>query len=98
MGPFRHTVDDGLDNRKVAFECMCTLLSTCAEYLDIELFIIHLENGLNDHYDVKMIVYLMMCKLVKLRPKDTLKSNFFQIDTKGLELNNWYSQGRVILL
>ena len=54
MGPFKHTVDDGLDLRKAAFECMYTLLETCLERLDIFEFLNHVEDGLKDHYDIKV--------------------------------------------
>ncbi|CAH1761071.1 7689_t:CDS:10 [Entrophospora sp. SA101] len=35
MGPFKHKVDDGLDIRKSAYECMYTLLETCLDKLEI---------------------------------------------------------------
>ena len=53
MGPFKHTVDDGLDLRKAAFECMYTLMETCLEQLDIFQFLRHIEDGLKDHYDIR---------------------------------------------
>ncbi|POI27039.1 hypothetical protein CIB84_009210, partial [Bambusicola thoracicus] len=53
MGPFKHTVDDGLDIRKAAFECMYTLLDSCLDRLDIFEFLNHVEDGLKDHYDIK---------------------------------------------
>ena len=56
MGPFKHTVDDGLDLRKAAFECMYTLMETCLEQLDIFLFLSHIEDGLKDHYDIRVRV------------------------------------------
>lgn len=57
MGPFKHTVDDGLDVRKAAFECMYTLLDSCLECLDIFEFLNHVEEGLKDHYDIKVSAF-----------------------------------------
>lgn len=54
MGPFKHTVDDGLDLRKAAFECMYTLLDSCLDRIDIFTFLNHVEDGLKDHYDIKV--------------------------------------------
>lgn len=54
MGPFKHTVDDGLDLRKAAFECMYTLLESCLGSLDILDFLDHVEEGLKDHYDIRV--------------------------------------------
>ena len=54
MGPFKHEVDDGLDLRKAAFECMYTLLDTCIDRLDIFEFLTHVQDGLKDHYDIKV--------------------------------------------
>ena len=46
LGPFKHKIDDGLELRKAAFECMDVLLDTCCDRLDIPAFISHLESGL----------------------------------------------------
>lgn len=68
MGPFKHTVDDGLDMRKAAFECMYTFLDTCLDRLDIFEFLTNVEKGLKDHYDIKMLTYLMLTRLSNLCP------------------------------
>lgn len=73
MGPFKHQVDDGLDSRKAAFECMYTLLDTCQSHLDIFEFLTHVENGLRDHYDIKMLTYLILNKLATLCPSEVLQ-------------------------
>ena len=73
MGPFKHTVDDGLDVRKAAFECMYTLLDTCLERLDIFAFLSHVEDGLRDHYDIKMVTYLMLVRLANKAPHALLQ-------------------------
>ncbi|KAI1290335.1 Cullin-associated Nedd8-dissociated protein 1 [Halotydeus destructor] len=72
MGPFKHTVDDGLDIRKAAFECMYTLLDSCLDRIDIFEFLNHVENGLRDHYDIKMLTYLMLVRLSVLCPSSVL--------------------------
>lgn len=73
MGPFKHTVDDGLDLRKAAFECMYTLLDSCLDCIDIFEFINHVEDGLKDHYDIKMLTYLMLIRLAHLCPNALLQ-------------------------
>ncbi|XP_066581205.1 cullin-associated NEDD8-dissociated protein 1 [Prorops nasuta] len=73
MGPFKHTVDDGLDLRKAAFECMYTLLDSCLDRLDVFEFLNHVENGLRDHYDIKMLTYLMTARLAQLCPNAVLQ-------------------------
>lgn len=72
MGPFKHTVDDGLDIRKAAFECMYTLLDSCLDKIDIFEFLNHVEDGLRDHYDIKMLTYLMLVRLSVLCPSAVL--------------------------
>ncbi|XP_014219728.1 cullin-associated NEDD8-dissociated protein 1 [Copidosoma floridanum] len=73
MGPFKHTVDDGLDLRKAAFECMYTLIDACLDRLDIFEFLNHIESGLRDHYDIKMLTYLMVARLAQLCPNAVLQ-------------------------
>ena len=46
LGPFKHKIDDGLELRKAAFECMDVLLDACADRLDYQAFLEHLESGL----------------------------------------------------
>ncbi|KAL3700206.1 hypothetical protein R1sor_018228 [Riccia sorocarpa] len=64
LGPFKHTVDDGLELRKAAFECVDTLLESCLDQIDPSAFISpYLLSGLSDHYDVKMPCHLILSKL-----------------------------------
>ncbi|KAM3878341.1 cullin-associated NEDD8-dissociated protein 2 [Diretmus argenteus] len=73
MGPFKHTVDDGLDVRKAAFECMYTLLDSCLDGLDVLQFLDHVEEGLKDHYDIRMLTFLMLARLASLCPSAVLQ-------------------------
>eukprot|EP00096_Caligus_rogercresseyi_P003100 TRINITY_DN1567_c0_g1_i2.p1 TRINITY_DN1567_c0_g1~~TRINITY_DN1567_c0_g1_i2.p1 ORF type:complete len:1243 (+),score=465.99 TRINITY_DN1567_c0_g1_i2:109-3837(+) len=73
MGPFKHEVDDGLDLRKAAFECMYTLLDNCVDRLDVFEFLSHVQDGLKDHYDIKMLTYLMVARVAELCPAAVLQ-------------------------
>lgn len=76
MGPFKHTVDDGLDIRKAAFECMYTLLEQGLDRVDIMQFLEHVQAGLKDHYDIKMLTYLMTARLAVLCPNAVIQSEY----------------------
>uniref|UniRef100_A0A8C7ZUP7 TATA-binding protein interacting (TIP20) domain-containing protein n=1 Tax=Oryzias sinensis TaxID=183150 RepID=A0A8C7ZUP7_9TELE len=71
--PFKHRVDDGLDVRKAAFECMYTLLDSCLDGLDVLQFLDHVEEGLKDHYDIRMLTFLMLARLASLSPAAVLQ-------------------------
>ncbi|KAJ3188217.1 Cullin-associated NEDD8-dissociated protein 1 [Gaertneriomyces sp. JEL0708] len=69
MGPFKHQVDDGLDARKAAYECMYTLLETCHARVDIFAFLQRVISGLADpSHDIKMLTHLMLQRLTLLSP------------------------------
>lgn len=81
MGPFKHTVDDGLDIRKAAFECMYTLLDSCLDRLDIFEFLNHVEDGLKDHYDIKVGHYFSCAQAMNLLYLDS----FLQYESQIME-------------
>ncbi len=58
MGPFKHEVDDGLDLRKAAFECMYTLLDTCVDRIDIFEFIAHVTDGLKVNFQSEILRHM----------------------------------------
>ncbi|KAK9134133.1 hypothetical protein Syun_013463 [Stephania yunnanensis] len=73
LGPFKHIVDDGLELRKAAFECVDTLLDTCLDQVNPSSFIVpYLKSGLDDHYDVKMPCHLILSKLADKCPSAVL--------------------------
>ncbi|KAH7637047.1 cullin-associated and neddylation-dissociated 1 isoform X1 [Dermatophagoides farinae] len=73
MGPFKHTVDDGLDLRKAVFECMYTLLDSCLDKVEIFEYLNNVELGLKDTYDIKMLTYLILIRLSDLCPSAILQ-------------------------
>uniref|UniRef100_A0AC34QER3 TATA-binding protein interacting (TIP20) domain-containing protein n=1 Tax=Panagrolaimus sp. JU765 TaxID=591449 RepID=A0AC34QER3_9BILA len=68
MGPFKHLVDEGLELRKSAFECLYSLAEHCMEQLQLGEFIIRIQNGLNDHHDIKQLSYLTIVRLSEICP------------------------------
>jgi len=65
---------------QAAFECMYTLLDSCLDRIDIFEFLKHVEDGLNDHYDIKMLTYLMLVRLAHLCPSAVLQRKFYLFD------------------
>jgi len=75
LGPFKHKVDEGLENRKAAFEAMNTLLENCLDRLDVNAFIAQLVEGLKDpSYDIKMLSHLMVIRLANSAGAQLLES------------------------
>jgi len=66
VGPFTYVADEGLDNRKAAFECLYTLMETCLSHLDLPVFISHLVRGLQDNSaDIKSMCHIILEHLAK---------------------------------
>eukprot|EP01116_Phalansterium_solitarium_P021844 TRINITY_DN6977_c0_g1_i1.p1 TRINITY_DN6977_c0_g1~~TRINITY_DN6977_c0_g1_i1.p1 ORF type:complete len:1273 (-),score=515.03 TRINITY_DN6977_c0_g1_i1:141-3881(-) len=66
LGPFKHKVDDGLDIRKAAYECMYTLVDSCLDRIELSAFIGSLAHALKDQYDIKLLAHLMLSRLASL--------------------------------
>ncbi|CAH2312122.1 cullin-associated NEDD8-dissociated 1-like isoform X1 [Pelobates cultripes] len=101
MGPFKHTVDDGLDVRKAAFECMYTLLESCLDQLDIYEYLSHVEDGLKDHYDIRMLTFIILTRLSVLCPNAVLQRLDQLIEplratctTKVQRCSHWFTENR----
>jgi len=74
LGPFKHKVDDGLEVRKAAFECLYTLLDSCLDRLNIPAFSANLVDGLKDQNDIKTLSHLMLIRLASLSGPSLLES------------------------
>lgn len=66
LGPFKHKVDDGLEIRKAAYECLYSLLDSCLDRISVPALITNLVDGLKDHYDIKMLCHLIIIRLSTL--------------------------------
>lgn len=69
MGPFKQKVDDGLEVRSAAFECLHTLISTCLDRIDLGEFLGHVAVGLRDNMDIRLQCHLILCQLAELVPE-----------------------------
>lgn len=65
LGPFSHMVDDGLDARKAAFECVDTLVANCIDALEPQACLAAIISGVADDYDIKMLSYLILVKFAR---------------------------------
>lgn len=73
---FKHTIDNRLDIRKVALECVYTLIEQGLAHVNINQFLEHVQAGLEVHCDIKMLSYLMTARIATLCPNDVLQSKF----------------------
>ena len=75
LGPFKHTVDDGLPLRKAAVSCMDTILDVMPERIHISAFLPYLVDGLKDNeQDVQMLCHQILSKICGFQPGVVLGS------------------------
>ena len=95
MGPFKQPFDDGLDCRKCTFECMHTLLETCASSLVLPEFLVHLVNGLGDLHDIVMLCHLMLIRIAAQFPDAILMCPQSVLAALSNTLDDKVSEGTV---
>ena len=74
LGPFTHTVDDGLPLRKAAFACVDTLLDSLPSVLEMTSFMPYLAKGLEDKDDVQLVAHQILGKAARTSPVSLLAS------------------------
>jgi cullin-associated NEDD8-dissociated protein 1 len=74
LGPFTHTVDDGLPLRKTGLATVATLLDTLPSVLDLPAFMPHLAKGLEDKPDVQLLAHQILIKAARTSPSSLLAS------------------------
>ncbi|KAJ9101119.1 hypothetical protein QFC21_003337 [Naganishia friedmannii] len=63
MGPWVVKTDDGINNRKAAYEAIHTLLRTCLSRIDIGEVLNHVIQSLQDVDDVKLLAFMILERL-----------------------------------
>ncbi|CAJ2507150.1 Uu.00g083360.m01.CDS01 [Anthostomella pinea] len=73
MGPFKHTVDDGLEVRKSAYETLYALMETAFSRISTLEFYDRIVAGLGDDNDIRSLCNLMLSKLIVIDPEETTR-------------------------
>jgi cullin-associated NEDD8-dissociated protein 1 len=72
MGPFKHTIDDGLEARRSAYEALYSVLENLFPAIDnVDEFVAKVVSGLNDQHEIKILCSLMLTRLAAAAPLET---------------------------
>lgn len=73
FGPFKITVDDGLDLRKSAYETLYALLDTptALSHISVPMIYDRILDGIPDDHDIRTLCNLMIGKLAVVDPDET---------------------------
>ncbi|KIR37274.1 tip120-family protein [Cryptococcus deuterogattii MMRL2647] len=72
MGPWKVIEDDGLENRKTAYETMYTLLGTCFSKIDLPTFTARVLVSLSDVNEVKILGLMLLLRLGQVSPESVI--------------------------
>jgi cullin-associated NEDD8-dissociated protein 1 len=76
MGPFRHTIDDGLEARRSAYEALYSVLENLFPSIDnVDEFVAKVVKGLEDQHEIKILCSLMLSRLAAAAPLETQNCN-----------------------
>jgi len=74
MGPFKHTLDDGLEARRSAYEALYSVLETLFPAIEnVDEFVSKVVAGLSDQHEIKILCSLMLTRLASATPAETQK-------------------------
>ncbi|KAG6041149.1 hypothetical protein E4U41_005873 [Claviceps citrina] len=73
LGPFKHTVDDGLELRKSAYETLYALMETAFTRINNIDFYDRVVAGLKDDNDIRQLCNLMVTKLIVIDADETAR-------------------------
>jgi len=78
MGPFKHTIDDGLEARRSAYEALYSVLENLFASIDnVDEFVSKVIKGLDDQHEIKILCSLMLSRLAAAAPLETqIRSKF----------------------
>ena len=72
MGPFKVIEDDGVENRKAAYETMYTMLGTCFAKVDLPTFTDRVMAALKDKNEIKVLGLMILLRLAQLSPTSVI--------------------------
>jgi cullin-associated NEDD8-dissociated protein 1 len=77
MGPFKHTVDDGLEARRSAYEALYSVLENLfASIPNVDEFVSKVVKGLDDQHEIKILCSLMLTRLASVAPFETQNCSY----------------------
>jgi cullin-associated NEDD8-dissociated protein 1 len=99
MGPFKHTIDDGLEARRSAYEALYSVLENLFAAIDnVNEFVAKVVKGLEDQHEIKILCSLMLTRLAGAAPLETQNCmGCYDLLTLDLEQMTPKFQGMLII-